>query len=60
MNTYIKAQIDNMQLILKSFETACDFAAMQDDGMQSREEEKQLKRLHKAIANFRKELDSIK
>ena len=60
MNTYIKSQIDNMLMITKNFEQACDLAALQDDNMKSREEEKQLKKLHKAIANFRKELDSIK
>ena len=60
MNTYIKNQIDNMLMITKTFEQSCDLAAMQDDGMKNREEQKQLKKIHAAAEKFRKELESIK
>lgn len=60
MNSYIKAQILNITTITKTFEQACEIAAMKDDGQISREEEKQLKKIKAASQKFRKELESIK
>ncbi len=60
MNSYIKAQILNITTITKTFEQACEMAAMKDDGKISREEEKQLKKIKAASQKFRKELESIK
>ena len=44
MNTYIHAQILNMQAMVQTFERSCEMAAMKDDGKISRDEEKQLKK----------------
>ena len=44
MNSYIKAQILNITTMTKTFEQACEMAAMKDDGKISREEEKQKKK----------------
>ena len=60
MNSYIKAQILNITTMTKTFEQACEMAAMKDDGKISREEEKQLKKIEAASHKFRKELESIK
>lgn len=60
MNSYIKAQILNITTMTKTFEQACEIAAMKDDGQISREEEKQLKKIKAASQKFRKELESIK
>ncbi len=60
MNSYIKAQILNITTMTKTFEQACEMAAMKDDGKISREEEKQLKKIEAASQKFRKELESIK
>lgn len=60
MNSYIKAQILNITTMTKTFEQACELAAMKDDGKISREEEKQLKKIKTASQKFRKELESIK
>lgn len=60
MNSYIKAQILNITTITKTFEQACEMAAMKDDGKINREEEKQLKKIKAASQKFRKELESIK
>lgn len=60
MNSYIKAQILNITTITKTFEQACEMAAMKDDGKISREEEKQLKKIKAASQKFRKELEAIK
>ena len=60
MNSYIKAQILNITTMTKTFEQACEMVAMKDDGKNSREEEKQLKKIKAASQKFRKELESIK
>lgn len=60
MNSYIKAQILNITTMTKTFEQACEMAAMKDDGKISQEEEKQLKKIKTASQKFRKELESIK
>ena len=60
MISYIKAQILNITTMTKTFEQACEMAAMKDDGKISREEEKQLKKIKAASQKFRKELESIK
>ena len=60
MNSYIKAQILNITTMVKTFEQACEMAALKDDGKISREEEKQLKKIKAASQKFRKELESIK
>lgn len=59
MNSYIQAQVTNMVAITKNFEQACDFAAMQDDGIKSRDEEKQLKKIRAATQAFRKALETL-
>lgn len=60
MNSFIKSQIDNMLIMVQTFDKSCDMAATADDGQVSREEAKQLKRIHKAVEQFTKELKSIK
>lgn len=60
MNSYIKAQILNITTMTKTFEQACEMAAIKDDGQISREEEKQLKKIKTASQKFRKELEAIK
>jgi hypothetical protein len=59
MNSYINAQILNMVTMTKTFEQACELAAIKDDGILSREEEKQLKKIKAATQRFRKEIESI-
>ncbi len=58
MNTYIKAQILNMQQLLKTFDQACKLAAIQDDGVMTKAEEKQLAKIQAASDKFRKELEA--
>lgn len=60
MNSYIRAQILNITTMTKTFEQACEMAAIKDDGKISREEEKQLKKIKTASQRFIKELESIK
>lgn len=60
MNSYIYAQIINMQAMTRTFEQACELAARKDDGKVSKEEEKQLKRIKAAVQQFNKELEKVK
>lgn len=60
MNNYIYAQIVNIQTMVKTFEQACELAALKDDGQISREEAKQLKRIKAAAQQFHKELEKVK
>ncbi|MBO4218975.1 MAG: hypothetical protein IKX74_00850 [Erysipelotrichaceae bacterium] len=59
MNTYIKMQLNNMISYLNGFEQACEMAAMKDDGVIDRSEERQLERIRKASAEFRRELEKV-
>lgn len=60
MNTYIYAQILNMQAMANTFERSCEMAAAKDDGKISRDEEKQLKRIKAAVQAFQKEMEKVK
>ena len=59
MNTYIKMQLNNMISYLNGFEQACEMAAMKDDCVIDRSEERQLERIRKASAEFRRELEKV-
>lgn len=59
MNSYINAQILNMVTMTKTFEQACELAAIKDDGKLSKDEEKMLKKIKSASAKFRKELETV-
>ncbi len=60
MNYYIKTQIENIIMLSKSFEAACQLAATEDDATINRQEEKTLKKISKATSRFIKELENIK
>lgn len=60
MNTYIDAQITNMTVMVKTFETSCKMAAIKNDGTIDKAEEKQLKKISAACQKFVKELESIR
>ena len=55
-NPYLKAQCQNMASVLAAFSTACELAVYEDDGSLSKEELRQLRRIHAAAARFQAEL----
>lgn len=59
MNKYIKTQIEYMLMTLKNFDTACQLAALEDDGKIDRTERKQLDQLKKVTEKYRKELEKV-
>ncbi len=59
MNKYIKGQIAQMQTTTKLFLNACELASKQDDGRTDKTEERQLKKIEKAVNRFIEELERI-
>ena len=59
MNTYIKMQLNTMIQYLDSFESACQLAAMKDDGLIDKKEQKQLRKIRKSVARFKRDLEKI-
>lgn len=59
MNDFVKAQAKQMIAYVKAWEATCEFAAKKTDGIIDKEETKQLKRIHKAVEDFIKELERI-
>lgn len=60
MNTYIAAQIANMQTMVKTFEQSCVLAATKNDGQIDREELKTLKKIEAASKRFITDLEKLK
>ena len=60
MNTYIRAQIDNITAIMKTFTQSCTLAAQKDDGQINSDEAKTLRRITTAAEKFIREMEKIK
>ena len=56
MNKFMKSQVNNALISLKTLGKSIELAAVQDDGVMSKEEQKQVKRIRKAIRRFEKEM----
>ena len=56
MNEFMKSQVNNALLSLKTLDKSIELAAVQDDGVMSREEQKQVKRIRRAIRRFEKDM----
>ena len=54
MNEFMKSQVNNALLSLKTLDKSIELAAVQDDGVMSKEEQKQVKRIRRAIRRFEK------
>ncbi|MBE7003555.1 MAG: hypothetical protein E7425_04610 [Ruminococcaceae bacterium] len=59
INPFIQTQINNMLFMLTNFENSCEYAALQDDKQISASEQATLKKIKKAVAHFRKDLESV-
>lgn len=59
VNSFLEMQIKNMIVTLQGFEQACQIAAMQDDGLISKAEEKALRKVRAAAAAFMSELQKL-
>lgn len=59
MNSYIKAQCQQITSTVQMFNNVCKMAAMKDDGELSNKEKKELKRIEKATLQFTSEIQKI-
>jgi len=59
MNTYMEMSIKACVGYLDSFVQGMKVAALKDDGIVSREEEKILKKLNKATEKYKRELETL-
>jgi len=59
MNRLMKVQVTNALMSLKALDNSIDFAAMQNDGVISPAEKKQIRKIRKAIRQFEKSMKSI-
>ena len=56
MNEFMKSQVNNALISLKTLDKSIELAAVQDDGVMSKEEQKQVKRIQRAVRRFEKEM----
>lgn len=56
MNEFMKSQVSNALMSLKTLDKSIELAAVQDDGVMSKEEQKQVKRIRRAVRRFEKEM----
>jgi len=60
MNHFMKIQVDSALLSLKVLDQSLELSAQKDDGVISKEEEKEIKHIRKAIRQFEKEMQKLK
>lgn len=58
-NQYISAQCKIMISVINTFTTACELAALEDDGAISSAEEKSLRKVRTAAKRFQAELEKV-
>lgn len=60
MNKFMKSQVDTVLLSLKALDQSLELSAVKDDGEISKEEQKEIKKIRKAIENFEKEMAKLR
>ena len=60
MNRFMQSQVNNVLLSMNALDQSIEIAAKQDDGEISKEEQKAIMQIRKAIQNFKKAIDKIK
>ena len=60
MNQFMQAQINSALLSLDTLDKSLELSALKDDGQISKEEEKQIKKIRKAIKDFKDTMEKIK
>ena len=59
MNDVMRAQVNAALIALKSLENSIDLAAKEDDGVVSKEEEREIKVIKKAIKRFEESMEAL-
>ena len=60
MNRFMQSQVNTVLLSLKTLDQSIELAAMKDDGVISKEEKKQIRKIRKAITRFQKSMEKLK
>ena len=60
MNRFMQSQVNNVLLSLKTMNQSIEMAAKQDDGKISKEEQKNIRKIRKAIAKFEQAMGKIR
>lgn len=58
-NRYMQAQCKNMVAMIATFTQACELAAKKDDGVLSKSEERELRKIRAAAARFQDTLTRV-
>ncbi len=59
MNDVMRAQINAALIALKSLENSIELAAKKDDGVISKEEEREIKVITKAVRRFEESMETL-
>lgn len=59
MNDVMRAQVNAALIALKSLKNSIDLAAKEDDGVISKEEEREIKVIKKAIKRFEESMEAL-
>ena len=59
MNRFMKSQINTVLLSMKTLDKSIEMSARKDDGKISREEQKEIRKIRKAIADFEKKMNQL-
>lgn len=60
MNRFMQSQVNNVLLSMKTLNQSIEMAAKQDDGKISKEEQKNIRKIRKAIAKFEQAMEKIR
>ena len=60
MNRFMQSQVNTALLSLKVLDQSLEMSAQKDDGTISKEEEKEIRYIRKAIRQFEKEMAKLK
>ena len=60
MNRFMQSQVNAALLSLKALDQSIEMAAQKDDGVISKEEKKQIKKIRKAVKKFSQAMDKVK
>ena len=60
MNSFMQSQVNNALLALETLDKSIEMSALQDDGVISKEEKRQIKQVRKAIERFKRSINRIK
>ena len=58
-NQYMQAQCKNMVTMVAAFSQACELAALEDDGVLSKSEKRELRKIQSAVQRFQGELQRV-